>query len=254
MSLGPFFVGDLPVSPATIDITRNGETVALSGYNAIDVSLLGPDGSNITPAPSAAIVGSEAKITFPATSVFATAGVYTLVPVLKNTGVQEVADPLGILVNATPYPSGGWVTPARVLQITRQTVTQADIDSATFVISALTGRDLEDPTVFGSSDQRNLGFAIAWQSAWMLANPTIMTDVLATSKAVGDVSISYDTASSGGTPWLAPLARISLNKMSWRGSKTVLLSRLTDRVPVNVLADDDESTGWVPTPEYLYKG
>ena len=153
-----------------------------------------------------------------------------------------------------------WLTPTEVLAITRATVTDEDIVSAIGVIEMVTGRDLSDPTSYTTPDQRALRYAIAWQAAYIVTHPDLATQAtnpgVQTSSTVGDVHATYSVSEDATrTPWLSPLTRTALNKVSWRGkARTLVLGRLRDRVPSSwvdgyqgdLLEEHDPETGWTP--------
>lgn len=155
-----------------------------------------------------------------------------------------------------------WLTPTEVLTITRATVAEADILSAIGMIEMVTGRDLSDPTSYSTPDQRALRYAIAWQAAYIVTHPDLATQAtqpgVMTESEVGDVRAKWTVSQDAArTPWLSPLTRTALNKVSWRGkARTLVLGRLRDRVPSSwqdgyqgdLLEEHDPETGWTPLP------
>jgi|GEM_PF-5138028 len=246
MSAGPYFIGDVPVQDTIVAVTRGGAPATLSDFTSGVATLLDPLGASVLPVPTVAIDASALVVNWPQESVFALAGVYTLILTLGGpASVSEVVDPVMIVVNSTGADS--WVTPAYVQQVTRVAVDETVVASAVSVISLLVNRDLSDESVFSVADQRNMKFAIAWQSAFMTSNPTALTEVQASSKKVSDVAVTYDTSATKSS-WLAPMARIALRKMSWKGSRTVQIGRLDDKVEYQYLNEAaDAFTGWTPT-------
>lgn len=243
-SIGPYWVGDVPATDLEVEVTRNGQPADLGDFTGATVMLIGPDGTSMT--LTATIQDFAIIIDWPQVSPFGVSGGYTVLPILTGEqNVREVVDPIPLLVNDIPV-FNDWLTTTGVFEITRQEVSEADIASATSVLSLITGRDLSDMSIYKASDARMVRMAVAWQAVHMKTNPAVMISVATTSSAVGDVSVSYDTAA--GAQWLSPLARVALRKLSWRkGNRTVRVGRLVDRVPVNGLIEDqDPEYGWTP--------
>lgn len=232
MASGPFYVGDIPAEDLTIATTRDGVSADLTGFESATAVIVDPDGVTLEDLPTAIINGSNIIFTWPDAWAFPEEGVYTLIVTIETeAGDHETVDPVLVEVYSVPVPTGTWCSRAFVLQTTRVDVTEADISSAEGIISLLSGRDLTNPAVFLAKDYRNIRYAIAWQAAHLNTHPSVMTDFAVTSSAVGDVSVSYDTATGAG--WLAPLSRLALGRVSWRQNRTVTLGHLRNKVHVD---------------------
>lgn len=242
MGIGPYRVGDIPAADLQIEVTRDGAPADLTGVTGVTGTLIAADG---TPSVLPGVIeeGSVIVLDWPDTSPFSAPGMYSVTPVL--TGADNSVESLDpVLIAVYPDPSlDTHGTVATVSRVTGTTVTPADIDAALSVIELVTGRDLTDLTGFSIKDTRNLRYAVAWQAAFMAANPGLMTEVAAASKSVGDVSVSYRESTAN---WLAPLARLALKRVLFKGNRTVLTGTLGRTLPDTMLEDSDPEHGWTP--------
>ncbi|KND38479.1 hypothetical protein [Streptomyces acidiscabies] len=118
-----------------------------------------------------------------------------------------------------------WATTADVLDITGTTVTAAQLTRAQYVIDMLSGRtyDIHDLLVQENRtrDLYWLKLAVAYQAAWMISQPDMFTRMNVT-------SVNQDTsqAQMGASALvLSPLARRALNRVSWRGTRSLQVQR-----------------------------
>ena len=112
-----------------------------------------------------------------------------------------------------------WSSVTQVFDLTGVSVTEAELARAEAVIGISCGRD-PDTTPLASLSVRDrswLGKAVAYQAAWMQAQPDMFTRSAVTS--YGDNGQSLTFAPSGQT--LAPLARRALARLSWKGTTSV---------------------------------
>jgi hypothetical protein len=116
------------------------------------------------------------------------------------------------------------------------TVEQADRQEALGIIESHTGAIENDPySTLSARDRLWLGRMVAYQWTWMLDQP--------------DFHERKDTTSEDGatgTPsWLtlAPMARVTMKRLSWKGTRTVRLPRVRR---VALLENGDPLTGWEP--------
>ncbi len=142
--------------------------------------------------------------------------------------------------------------------VTGETVTEAQISTAQAVIETMCGYDLSDTvTADGTArkaslyrrDLRLLRQAVIWQAAYVKANPDIFTRAgnLKSAQANG-VAVSWGPGGSAGSI-LSPLASMSLQRLSWRRSRSQRLgvSRAILRPSrAQTLLSDGASSDWRP--------
>jgi hypothetical protein len=117
-----------------------------------------------------------------------------------------------------------------------QTVDVNDRREALGVIESHTGALEGDAyTTLRARDRVWLGRMLAYQWSWMLDQP--------------DFHERKDTTSEDGATgvpsWLtlAPMARVTMKRLSWKGTRSV---NLTARRPTVLLENGDPLTGWRP--------
>jgi hypothetical protein len=141
-----------------------------------------------------------------------------------------------------------------IAQVTARTgvagVTDAHIATARGIVSAVVGVDLSlTPTpVLRLSDLGRLTAAVDWQAVYVKANPGIIEQAgNLTSASANGVAVGYDASGSAGA-LLAPLARMSLDRLSWRRSRSIRMKRVPDRpvAPPQTLVSDGADTDWTP--------
>ena len=112
-----------------------------------------------------------------------------------------------------------WSTVAQVLTLTAATVTEDELTRAEAVVALAVGRDpaTTPADALSARDASWIGKAVAYQAAWMQAQPDMFTRSAVTS--YGDNGQSLTFAPSGQT--LAPLARRALARLSWKGTTSV---------------------------------
>jgi hypothetical protein len=123
-----------------------------------------------------------------------------------------------------------WATADDVLNITGKTVDQGVVGQAIGVIEMKAGRTVETALRLTSASKEWLRRAVAYQAAWM-ADPS-NADLLARLDVTG---ISQDgvSATGSGADWqfVAPLARMALKRVRWRGTRSIdLVPAIGDRV------------------------
>lgn len=144
-------------------------------------------------------------------------------------------------------------TTAQVLATTGVTVTDEQIATASGVIEAVTGLDLTlDPLPLVKRDVRHLRAAVAWQARFMLdpeAGAAIDRAGNLTSASANGVAVAWGGDGSADAI-LAPLARLALKRLSWKGSKTVRMvpgrtyeAGLTERQTTTL---DGSDQAWTP--------
>jgi len=99
VSLGPFYVGQVPADTLVLTVTTDGTTVKpLTAYTGATIVMTDPDGLQVTTAGAVTLDKPNGKVmyTWPGTSHFAKVGQYKVQPFL--TGAGGVNDP------CTPVP------------------------------------------------------------------------------------------------------------------------------------------------------
>lgn len=108
-----------------------------------------------------------------------------------------------------------WATVTDVSTITGSTVDAGQLARATSLIELAVGRT-EDNTFIPARDLRWLKRAVAYQAAWMLAQPDLLTKADVKSSSQDGAWQVYK-----GGQLLAPLAKKCLKKLTWRGNRSV---------------------------------
>lgn len=150
-------------------------------------------------------------------------------------------------------------TIAEVTAVTGETVTQTNIDVAVNLVALATGIDMDADTNvddltdagFRARDVRLLRSAIRWQAAYLKNNPTILAAAgNVTGAAANGVSVTYGDGGSAGA-LVGPLARLALNRLSWRRSRAILLKRVPPRpYALQTMTEDGSSSDWTPEGPY----
>jgi len=83
-----YYVGDIPHEPLVVLPELNGVPQELHGNDTADVLCLAPDGTEITTL-TAEVQGSHIDVIFPETSIFDTAGIYTIIVTIDHTEHHE---------------------------------------------------------------------------------------------------------------------------------------------------------------------
>jgi len=103
VSIGPYWVGDSPATPITIDLFSAEDITA---YTAAVADLYAPDGSLVYTFPAQPLAADEVTLTLPA-DPFETAGIYTLtVRLLGPNGVGVTLPDVSVVAQART----GWHT------------------------------------------------------------------------------------------------------------------------------------------------
>lgn len=138
-----------------------------------------------------------------------------------------------------------WASIEDVANVTGKTVSEAGRNLAAASIELHTGLIESVPRVdMKRNDAYWLRQAVCFQAAWLAPTPDYLerNDIKA--------SAQDGASASGGPDWmtLAPLARKALKRLSWRGTRTVILGGTTGRLPVtDALAEaQDDRQPWRP--------
>lgn len=120
--------------------------------------------------------------------------------------------------------------------LTGKDLTAEDLAKALAIIEVYIGVYEEQyPNLYGQ-DARAIKRGIAWQAAWMVERPDMFDR---------DDLLSFNQDGQGATgskTWnlLAPLARMALARLSWRGSKSTSVSLSS------TTTDPDDRLPWEP--------
>lgn len=139
-----------------------------------------------------------------------------------------------------------WAVPADVLLYTGKEVTQDDCARAQAVVDLAVGRTygalVNLPTTTRS--RYWLRLAVAYQAAWMAAQPDIFSRSAVTDFNQDGAAASFDT--DGQT--LAPLAQMAIRRLPWKRSRTLRVAppgRPARQLPF-VLESSDAQGLWRP--------
>lgn len=116
---------------------------------------------------------------------------------------------------SSPTPAR-WATVAEVTEITSVTVTDQQLALANTVIELLVGRTA-DATAIRERDLRWLKRAVAFQAAWSVDQPDLLTRT-ETNQQIQD---GQHATFRPDSHLLAPLARRALKKLSWKGTRSI---------------------------------
>lgn len=134
------------------------------------------------------------------------------------------------------------VTPAEVLDLTGDTVTQQTINLARLVLSTELGFDLSDAETVAKLQVGDIALirqALIWQAVYQQKNPDLGRDRSIASVSVPGVSVSY--RADLDFP-ISPLAARSLLWLSWKSTDTVTVT------PVGMRPADDPRYRPEPDP------
>lgn len=117
-----------------------------------------------------------------------------------------------------------FVTSEQVKKYTGYDVDLSDINIAQAMIEAYIGRG--ESRVSDADDLEVLGLATAYQTVYIKSDPNRVFEQAATK------SISQDTSSINfnmdmDSPFIAPLAMLSMRNLSWRKSRSVQIGPIT---------------------------
>lgn len=106
-------------------------------------------------------------------------------------------------------------------------ITNQQVQMAQFIIELFVGRS--ESEVDSARDRARMSEAVIAQTVYMRNNPQISFEqVAASSIGSGDSAIAF----KGGdftSPWIAPLAVIATDHLSWRKARSVHTGRLNQR-------------------------
>lgn len=237
--IGPFFVGDIPATALSITVTRNGFAMDLTPFTSVEIAVTGPTGGAVPWVATPIIGAGIVTVPFPATSPFATAGVYLMTLTMVGGTARERTDTFGIQVLST---TPAWCSLVDVELITGRTVANASLSKALFDIEIACGRLFQYLTdeVLCDDDEDWLKRAIAHQAVFIDERPD---------KDVANDLTAMSTLGGGSSPTpdglvVAPMARRALNQLSWVGARTIRIGQVSGASPLDSTLGDIEGAPW----------
>lgn len=145
--------------------------------------------------------------------------------------------------------TGTWCTTAKVLELTGTAVSDAQLLQAQGVIETFEDVDPDAPGDHLSvRDRGRLEAATAWQAGWMFEQIQVVTRTDVASLTQDGQTIVY---AHPDAVVLAPLAKRSIDRLSWNASGAVAPRRRgryanIDEVAEAVMRDEVDVVPWVP--------
>lgn len=131
-----------------------------------------------------------------------------------------------------------WASTNDVRIVTGVTITDDERARAAATLETVLGliEEVSRPDI-SDRDRHFLKLALCYQAAWMHNNPDVFSREDVTSAGQDGESVAFRNVDSH---LLAPLARKSLRRLSWRGMRSILAPEMRPaRVDVNSEAFDD---------------
>lgn len=257
MTLGPWYVGDTPTTNIEVHVQRDGVDVPMDGYASAEVLLLGPTGSQLVwdSTPTVNIANDTILVTPPASSPFASSGIYSLyLRLTAMAGGTETFFATDIRVLALGV-AGGWATTSNVRSITGESVTEDELADAQAVIELYSGRTFvgsQDNDSIRPKDKVWLQKAVAYQAVWQRSQPGYKTRHSIKEVNQDGAQIIYAGSSEPNNTaliMLAPLANRALKNVSWMGSRTIKLKAPSwegNHPSYGDYKRNDDHPGWRP--------
>jgi hypothetical protein len=144
-----------------------------------------------------------------------------------------------------------WATTSDVATYTGITATTAQVEQAQAVVEifADTTEDASDDGNISSKNLRLLKLAVAYQAAWITQHPDAFTNMDTNNFSQDQVSATTAHANAG---ILAPLAKRSIDRLSWRRIRPLRIGRRSDvggiprRMNLASAVLDDHDPRWMP--------
>lgn len=125
-------------------------------------------------------------------------------------------------------PVTTWASVADVSVYTGATVTDAQLAQAQLQIELRVGRTPASNAYLSASTLRWLKAAVAYQAAWMVAQPDLFTR--SEVKDFGAGSTGDSVAFKPDSQMLAPLARRALRRLRWKGTRSTYVPSTTGTI------------------------
>lgn len=120
-----------------------------------------------------------------------------------------------------------YTTVEQVKNLTNYDVTTDEIYRAQAIVEAFTGKMESEVEV--PNDRGILARATAYQAAYMSSNAETVFEQVSVSQIGQNDSLIMYKAGDDMSPWIAPLAILTLKKLSWRKSRSVRTGRIFGR-------------------------
>lgn len=254
--LGPWRVGDIPAFDIDVSITREGDEVALDGYADAEILFYNVDGTEVEwgAEPVIDTVNDVVTVPPPATSPFATDGVYTMyIRLTANSGGIETF--LAALLRVVALTGVTWASIAQVYSITGVEITEQELSDAQMVIEMHCGRTAAgmgtDNTRLRDTDLGWLRKAVAFQAVWQRQQPGYQERHWVKEVIQDGTNVVY--ASSGEASNVAflnlgPLAARALKNLSWMKNRSLRLKTPTLGRTLGYIdyKRNDDHPGWRP--------
>jgi hypothetical protein len=133
-----------------------------------------------------------------------------------------------------------WATTDDVRNVTGLEVTQAQLVQAGFCIDLFAARLYEDRDRVGTRDQYWLKQAVAYQAAWLQANPDVFQRILLETSGTGPSSTKFGVKGLV----LAPFAAEALGRVSWLRSRSLHIKSAAEESFRTWDFDNDDVDWW----------
>lgn len=243
MAIGPYYVGDRPVESLVIDVTRGGTSITLGNFSGATATLTGPTG--VSQELDAFVEDDNVVVGWPeGVTAFTEAGPHVLTVRLTGPENSATLSPIGFNVLST-VPAA-WATVGDVAAYTGKEVAQelltqaqAQVEIAARVYSSRTYLYGQTPVIgqtigLTAQDSQLLRMAVAYQAAWLAAQPGIYDRSEVTS--IGQDGVSANYTGTGLT--LSPHAKNAIKRLSWSGSRSVSIGNARAQQNLVDLVDD----------------
>lgn len=129
-----------------------------------------------------------------------------------------------------------WADATYTENTTGVVVTEAQLAQAQGMIELFSG--VTEDYALSGRDVRHLRMAVAYQAAWLKGQIDVTTRTDVSSVTQDEMSFQYANQEA---PVLAPLARVALKRLSWKGTRSTMVRR-----PVDLIAP-----GWDPELDFV---
>lgn len=135
-----------------------------------------------------------------------------------------------------------WATTDDVEAMTGVNVTQAEVNQAGFCINLFAARLYADKDRVGARDTYWLKSAVAYQAAWLQANPDVFQRILLDTDGSGSSTTKFGVDALV----LAPFAAKALGRVSWLRSRSLHIRSAAESGQWDDFEDDNINPGWSP--------
>lgn len=120
-----------------------------------------------------------------------------------------------------------WTTTSAVQDLTGITVSLDGINAAQSVVEMFAGttEDASDAGNISTKNLRLLGLAVAYQAAWLTQHPDAFTSMDVENATQDGMSFAWAHANAH---ILAPLAKRAIDRLSWKGNRSILIRKSGD--------------------------